>query len=317
MDLLAPALKVKQITEFRLERNEFVNNEGNKFTIECIKHNNELKHVEWVNNQIDNKKDAMLLVDSIIDNPSIDSVRIKNCLGGEHNINSYEVVRPIFATDRIWDQLDFEGNNIQTQGHTEIPDYIASNPPLNALYLAGNKLNDNDAILIARALKQNNHLKQIRLDDNDITETGYNTLCNSFYDFTSLNSISDCNHTCHVEDIRLCRCSSFENSSRRPIKETRARKIYYTLSTWNEEGSNVQHLNSEFDDEDDADSLKVVPQVLAAIQHYHDEYNHGKRYKRDNDAHKRVHCPQPHHPLSITYEVLRGWKLPELFEKWS
>ena len=73
--------------------------------LQCIKSNNELERIDWINNQIDNTKDAMLLVDAIISHPSIDKVRIENCLGDE-NINSYEVVRPIFASDRTWEELD-------------------------------------------------------------------------------------------------------------------------------------------------------------------------------------------------------------------
>ena len=201
LDLLAPALKGKAFTGFLFERNGFANNnEGAKFITECIKQNNELDRFDWVNNHIDNTKDAMLFVDAIVNHPSIDSVRIESCLGGEH-INSYEVVCPLFASDRTWERIDIESNDIRTRGDTAIPDYIASNPPLKILYLANNHLNDDDVALIARALKQNNHLTQIRLGDNDFTDIGYNALCNVFYDFTSLNSISDCNHTCEIEEL--------------------------------------------------------------------------------------------------------------------
>ena len=48
-----------------------------------------------------------------------------------------------------------ESNNIRTGGGTEIPDYLATNPPLESLYLANNNLDDNDAVLVARALKSN------------------------------------------------------------------------------------------------------------------------------------------------------------------
>ena len=297
LDILAPALKGKQITDFVLKRNEFANNEGIKFITECIKHNNELQVFAWVNNQIDNTKDAMLLVNVIISHPSINSVQIENCLVGDGINSCYEVLRQIFASDRTWGELDLEGNNIQTKGDTAIPNYIASNPPLKNLYLARNKLNDNDAILIARALKGNTNLKQLRLYDNNITHIGKEALSKAVYDPTSLNSMSDCNHTCIVHDEGMNKVPLGCGNDNRKFPSSiskRGAKIYQLLSKRNKEGSNVRHLNLEFDEDD---SLKLAPKVLEC-----------------------VHCyPKASkftvHPLSIMYEIVRGWKMPELYEK--
>ena len=71
----------------------------------------------------------------------------------------------------------------------------------------------------------------------------------------------------------------------------RAAKIYRLLSSRNEEGSNVYHLNMEFggDDDENDDSLKLVPKVLESVQHYSKRLQ-GFPYKK---------------PLSITYEIMR------------
>ena len=79
-------------------------------------------------------------------------------------------------------------------------------------------------------------------------------------------------------------------------KANRGRKIYGLLSIRNREGINVQHLNSEFED----DSLKLVPKVLESVH----IYASGLNYSKDCFV----------HPLSVMYEVLRSWKMPTLYE---
>ena len=106
------------------------------------------------------------------------------------------------------------------------------------------------------------------------------------------NAVSDSNHQCDIQGIDL---GDIPNNDRGP---NRARKIYHLLSLRNREGSNVQHLNLEFDDEDD--SLALVPNVLAGVQKYCDVAGY-------------FHSDQVH-PLSIMYEILRSWKMPQLYE---
>ena len=182
-----------------------------------------------------------------------------------------------------------------------------SNPPLKYLHLSGNKLNDEDVILIARALKQNTNLRSLHLYRNDFTDIGKEALFKAAYDTTSLNSVYNCNHSCQIKmedgppvgeglpsfckngDEKLPYTSIFLNP-----KSIRSRKMHYILTSRHKEGSNVQHLNKEFMDEED--SLKLAPKVLEAV------YKHSNK-KRD----RRIP------PLSIMYEILRGWKMPELY----
>ena len=84
-------------------------------------------------------------------------------------------------------------------------------------------------------------------------------------------------------------------------KVNRARKIYHLLSERNREWSNVHHLNLELDDEDD--SLALVPNVLAGVHQYY----HGTRFSQRYDSDQV-------RPLSIMYEILRSWKMPQLYE---
>jgi len=305
MNLLASALKGKAINGLTLDNNEF---EDIHIVIESINKMGELESFELINNQIIDTKEASDLVGAIINHSSIGDVRLENCLGDGIS-SSYEVLCPLFASDTRWDQLDLEGNNIQTEGDTAIPDYIASNPPLKSLFLAGNKLNDDDAILIAQSLKQNNNLIQLRLDGNNFTSIGRDALSKAIYDPTSLNSMSDCNHTCQLELDGHMRNDGAEKPQ---IK--RSTKIYQLLFERNKEGSNVQHLNAEFEDEEE-DSLKLVPKVLERVHLNYDSMIQNAE-DDDSDSEEEINS-SPSYPLSIIYEVLRGWKMPELYEKRS
>ena len=293
MDLLASALKRKAIFKYVVfDGNDFVNtHDGIEFAVETVGYNPKLEQFEWVNNQIERMEDARYLVDAIISHPLINHIRLDSCFS--EYINGYDVFRCLFTSGRSFSHIDLEWNGIETGGSSEISDYLATNPPLISLYLANNHLNDDDAILIARALKQNNNLKDLRLGDNDLTEIGKNALSNAIYDSTSLNSVSDCNHSCYIDGIG----GNMHDPSITP-KCNRARKMYHLLSLRSRERSNVKYLNSEFDDEDD--SLTLVPNVLASVQQY--------CYGGMHDYSDQVH------PLSIMYEILRSWKMPQLYE---
>ena len=153
-----------------------------------------------------------------------------------------------------------------------------------------NHLDDNDAVTIARALKQNTNLRRLHLGQNDITETGCVALRNTIYDSTSLNAVAASNHTCCIEGIDLDGINRYVDSP----EVNRGRKIYSLLSSRNREGNNVYHLDAEFED----DSLKLVPKVLESVNIY---ARHS--YRADTVP-----------PLSIMYEILRSWKMPNLYE---
>lgn len=115
------------------------------------------------------------------------------------------------------------------------------------------------------------------------------------YDTTSLNALSDCNHTCKMYGIGTGPSLDYLNIR----SGAKARKIYHLLSTRNQEGSNVQHLNTEFDEDDD--SLKLAPKVLGFIS------------RLERPSRKSLHYNFVH-PLSIMYEIIRSWEMPELCE---
>ena len=302
LKLLEPALNLKGKINYTLAltNNEFTNvREGIEFAVKVIKANHNLQEFRWMHNQITNMEDAKYLTRAIINHPSIDNVCLDNCFGGD--INGYDILCTLLASGKAFVNIGFESNNIKTNGGTAISDYIARNPPPMDLNLSNNKLNDKDALLIANALKQNTNLSEISLDDNEFTDVGKEILYKAIYDPTSLNTLAVCNHTCRLYGDTSGGRTGLDdfNTHRDEAKTTRVEKIYYLLSNRNKEGSNVQHLNEEFDEEDD--SLKLSPKVLERIS------------RLERPSHRSLHHRFVQ-PLSIMYEVIRSWEMPELFE---
>jgi len=80
-------------------------------------------------------------------------------------------------------------------GAVKIAEYLESDPPIEHLSLASNRLNDDDAIIISQALKRNTNLVTIHLHSNNITSIGVKALLTCAFDSSSLNAISESNHT--------------------------------------------------------------------------------------------------------------------------
>ena len=217
-----------------------------------------------------------------------------------HGIHGYDILCSLLTRDKNFTIIDLDRNNFtQTGGSSAISDYLATNPSLEILCLSDNHLNDDDARLIARALKHNTNLKDMYLDGNNITEVGCNALSKAVYNPESLNSVADCNHTCEIRGIAFGDIPV--NLSRSNSNNNRRRKIYRLLSSRNREESNVYHLNLEFGNEDeDEDTLALVPNLLECVHRYAERVS--------------TQLPQYEQSLSITYEILRGWKMPELYE---
>ncbi|KAL9184624.1 hypothetical protein ACHAXT_012594 [Thalassiosira profunda] len=288
LSALSPCLKrSKKVTAVELSRNNFnMSSDGLGFVAEIAQSNPNLEKIGWYHNPINHFRDIQFCLEEIKRHPSIFEVSLVDCFDGILG-DGYQVLCSLLDGNKHYDTIELESNNIRTMGDTRISGYLASNPPLRYLFLQSNNLDDTDARLIADALKHNTNLRGLHLEDNDITETGRSALENAMYDRTSLNSAARSNHTC-----RVYRLSSWNNSQDQRVN--RRSKIYRLLSSRNEEGTNVHHLNMELDD----DSLKLVPRVLESVHNYAEGTS-------TIDA----------HPLSIFFELLRGWKMPALYER--
>ena len=213
--------------------------------------------------------------------------KVSNCCG--EGFNGYDLLCLLLQFNRNLTCIYLQNNNIQTNGGTHLPDFLATNPPLGTLRLENNNFNDVDAELIASALKQNTNLKHLYvLGGSQITDVGGSSLHDALFDSSSLNAAAVSNHTCYI--LGLDPDCGFNNTD--TAKVNRGRKIYSILSERNRAKSNVHHLDLEFGD----DSVTFVPEVLECVQRY-------------SKLRLGVHVP----PLSIMFEMLRSWNMPELY----
>jgi hypothetical protein len=183
--------------------------------------------------------------------------------------------------------INLENNNIDSLGAVKIAEYLEGDPPMQLINLDRNRLNDDDAILIAQALKRNTNLKTLSLNTNNFTSGGAKALLTSVFDGSSLNAISESNHT-------LTEISFFSEESNRPIQRLdgftarlleldRTQKIVLALQ---DKDSLLTYLANV--------PVELIPEVLA--------FPHG-----------RVDDQYQYKCLNIVYSTMRWWNMPMLY----
>jgi len=140
-------------------------------------------------NQIDNMESACFLTRSLRSHTRICQLSLPHCDLG----SSPEILSVILQSDVGY--IDLGHNNIDSLGAVKIAEYLEVDPPIQRIDLECNQLNDNDAILISQALKRNKNLTTIHILSNNITSVGVKALLSCFFDSSSLNAISESNHT--------------------------------------------------------------------------------------------------------------------------
>ena len=251
--------------------------------------------------------DIDLLSTIVETHPFIEKLELSGCKGDR--VDGYDMLQKITRAGKSkLKSLDMSNNDISTGGDTFISEFLADNPILESLHLRGNQLDDNDAIMIASALKHNTNLKMITLKSNQkITSAGWDALGKAVFDERSLNSANDSNHSCRIsfpsnEGIGLQNINGDPNSTDwiHPLN-VRQKKIYLVLSSRNGTMSNVENFDEDL-------SSELLPDMLSSIQTYSDYYF------ADNPRDRR----DVQNPLSITYEILKHWdKALAVFEALS
>jgi len=139
--------------------------------------------------RIINMDSALCLSRSLKSHHRINYLDLAHCDLG----SSPEILLVILLSDVK--HINLNNNTIDSLGAVKIAEYLGNNPLIKGLYLDRNRLNDNDAILISQALKRNTNLKSIKLRVNNITSIGVKALLTCVFDSSSLNAISESNHT--------------------------------------------------------------------------------------------------------------------------
>jgi hypothetical protein len=240
----------------------------------------ELQTLTIIHNRIHNTDSARCLSMSLKSHTCINHLSLGYCDLG----SSPEVLLALLQSDVEY--INIENNNIDSLGAAKIAEYLESDPPIKHLSLAHNLLNDDDIMLISQALKRNKKLRRIDLRSNNITSVGVKALLTCVFDGSSLNAISESNHTLGrmdmfsgylLEDCIGC--------IERMLSLDRKEKIVLSLQ---DKDSLLQYLANV--------PVELIPEILA--------FPHGRVVDEHYKQRKLI---------NIVYLTMRWWNMPMLY----
>ena len=246
--------------------------EGIISMLELVYVSPDLRALHLHHNRIDNTESARCLSRSVKSHTGITHLHLGHCNLG----SSPEMISVILQSDVRY--LGLSNNNIDSLGAVKIVEYLEGNPPIHQIDLDHNQLNDDDALLMSQALRRNTNLSQIWLRSNNFTSIGAKALLNCVFDASSLNAISESNHT--LKEIHFFYFSSFIDGM---LKLDRTQKLMLALQ---DKDYLLLYLANV--------PMKLMPEVMAF-------------------PHRQVdnHCP--HKCLNIVYSTMRWWNMPMLY----
>ena len=305
LQMVEASVRQKGITLFGLAGNSFHGGEGVQFAIDVLKSNKSVEKFGWGGNSFQEDEDACKLIDAVLEHPTIRTVGFVRTFS--EGIIPYTPVKRLFGglgNDRLRN-VNLSGNGIKTNGDRSISDLLSTNPSLEELILEGNHLTDDDALHIAQALQSNTNLRHLNLEGNKLTTDGKcAAYCQAIYGLyrsdpsewmslrgANLNTVSEANHTCRI--VGIAPREMFMNYRTKSAKLNRGRKLFKLLRKRHRSGCNISLLESEFTE----NCMGLVPHVLACVS----------TYSRTNPRDKQK-C------LSVIFELVRDWKMPEMYQ---
>jgi hypothetical protein len=242
----------------------------------------ELQYLYLDHNQINNMESARCLSRSLKSHTCISMLHLTHCDLG----SSPEILSVILQSDV--GHFNLSNNNIDSLGVVKIAEYLESDPQIHWIDLNYNRLNDVDAILIWQALRKNTMLRTLSLLYNNFTSIGVKSLLTCVYDSSSLNAISESNHTLETLDIFSGLGSGmtsfhFDRCMDTLLRLNQTQKIMLALQ---DKDSLLQYLANV--------PVELIPEVLA--------FPH-----RQDANHRR------HEHLNVLYSTMRWWNMPLLY----
>ena len=252
--------------------------EGIKYLSKLVETSLQLQSVYLVHNRIDSMDSARYLSRSLRSHACITRLHLDHCGLGSNP----EILLVLLQSD-VKDII-LGNNNIDSLGSVKIAEYLEGDPPIDRIGLSRNRLNDDDAILISQALKRNTGLETINMHSNNFTSIGVKALLTCVFDSSSLNAISESNHTLVGMYIFSQRVNEkLQRCINRLLKLDRADKIVLALQ---DKDSLLKYLTNV--------PVGLIPDVL------------GFPLWRIVDEHQHKH-------LNIVYSTMRWWNMPMLY----
>ena len=199
MDLLVPALKSIPLSKVLLHNNR-LGKRGVSFLNRLLQENSSISTLYMNKNYMEPNEqndDIISLTNTIGNHPSLDTVLFRSgCIGKN------EKILPLLCPS-IFNLNSFSlcKSNLGTRDIKLITNCLATNPPLQSLYLNDIKLDDTDALCMSDSLQANTNLGSLHIGGS-LTETGINIMIKSIYDDASLNSLHDSNASCRLRLFR-------------------------------------------------------------------------------------------------------------------
>jgi hypothetical protein len=198
-------------------------------------------------NRIDNMESARCLSRSLKSHACMNHLYLAHCDIG----SSPEILSVILQSEVK--NIHLNNNNIDSLGAVAIAEYLESDPPIEYLSLENNHLNDDDAIILSPALKTNMNLSHLHLWTNEFSSIGVKALLTCVFDSSSLNAISESNHS--LEELSLflpAQDDWLQNCMDRLLELDRIQKILLALQ---DKDSLLQYLANV--------PVELIPEVLA------------------------------------------------------
>eukprot|EP00956_Cyclotella_meneghiniana_P007318 scaffold9954_cov24-Cyclotella_meneghiniana.AAC.1 len=237
------------------------------------------------------------LYTAINNNASLRTISLGDCVMYNHASLS-DILRKLKSKNL--EKLYLYRNGLSNFGPTDMHDFLAANPALKVLSIHSNPINDEDVSYIADALKQNISLRLLSITDVIPELDGlYSTIFND----SSMNAVHASNHYCYIRTSGSSDSYGMFNWYKCPILNMR-KKIFYLLSKRHRSWDNAYRFDSE------GIGIKHLPNILALLKPYSEHGHHlPEAYSLANRSGEDIEVE----PLSIAYEIMRSWRMPELY----
>ena len=199
MDLLVPALKSIPLSKVLLHNNR-LGKRGVSFLNRLLQENSSISTLYVNKNYMEpneEDEDIISLANTIGNHPSLDTILFRSgCIGRN------EKILPLLCPS-IFQLNSFSlcKSNLGTHDIKLITNCLATNPPLQSLYLNDIKLDDTDALRMSDSLQANTNLGSLHIGGS-LTEIGINIMIKSIYDDASLNLLHESNASCRLRLFR-------------------------------------------------------------------------------------------------------------------
>ena len=265
------------------------------FIANCVKANNRLKTLVLEHVYFECLEDIEILCAAVHSSKSLKYLEISECGSEEAGL------RDVFTKLKSESIVCFELSNsdLSNLQPNDITEFLSSNPSLKNLNMSNGQFNEQDIIHISNALKQNTTLRELDLELDEDHAIDWDILDSAVFDQSSLNGTYDSNHHCEitVHERDMTSIMGNFNTYDDPVLNRR-KKLYNILSTRNRHRRNAAYFES------DNIGIKHIPQILSLLKPFSEHYLHA-----DNGLRKRGEVK----PLSIAFEILRDWNMPQLY----